>query len=420
MGLRNRTQQPFWRTPPIRTSDPSALHQHGIACVSRRDGKGMVAVGWAICQVAALHQYQASDFLTDGYRVWRESPGFDRGQGLAFLTDLFGALCSLTPPDVPADIWSASPEAVMPASIYFGTRCWAGNELLELATDPAIHARYEPLVYRSAAEAPHDFVPTRSIDFAKGYARTHGLEEPWVVVLPPPREHALAGAGPELTGSAAPPAYNGWAPPAAPPNGSAVAPTGGQNGDRPRPTPGPEAAPPPSAPEASATVVSPILRPEPPTEKAPTPEPPRVAELRRHILEWLRGSYRDVRAEDNGWITIPDIGPGAIQIETSLVEGDHLKVEVFAPLVLDVPLSDDLLRHVALEGGRFHFGAISLDADDGDEAALLQFSHSLLADHLDRDSLLAVVHLVASTVVERSTELQRRFGGMLYRELAAS
>src|SRR5206468_12914226 len=137
-----------------------------------------------LCQRAGVPQYRAADFPPAGCRIWRESPGFARAQAAPFLADLFGALSSLTPPSVPADIWSASPEAVMPASIYYGTRCWAGSELLEVATDQQMRAQYEPLVFRSAVEAPHDFVPTRSVEFAKAYAASNGLPEPWVIVLP--------------------------------------------------------------------------------------------------------------------------------------------------------------------------------------------------------------------------------------------
>jgi len=108
-----------------------------------------------------------------------------------------------------------------------------------------------------------------------------------------------------------------------------------------------------------------------------------------------------------------------IQIETSIIQGGHLKAEVFAPLVLDVPLTNELFRYVGLQGGRFHFGVMSLGAgEDGtDDLALLQFSHSLLADSLQRDELLAVVWLVAATVATKAPELRHRFGGMLYAEL---
>src|ERR1700712_512263 len=227
MGLGNRTQQPFWRTTPIRSTDPAVLYQHGIECVGKRDGKGMIATGWALCQVAGLHEHQAGDFLTDGYRIWRESSGFDRGQAAAFLADLFGALCSLTPPSVPADIWSASAEAVMRASIYYGTRCWAGNELLEVAVDQETRTQYEPLVYRAAEEAPHDFVPTRSVEFAKSYAARNGLPEPWVIVLPGQREvvHAGASSGAGVGGVASPEHPSGPSPLtnyAPPPSGPAA------------------------------------------------------------------------------------------------------------------------------------------------------------------------------------------------------
>lgn len=220
-------------------------------------------------------------------------------------------------------------------------------------------------------------------------------------------------------------------------------PTPGPTPMGPRPTPMPQApaAQAPSAPSAGATWQPPAWQPpqpQPAQAWAPQPQPqpqvtppaerrddaaavpPRLVDLRSTLLSWLSTSYRDVRLESNGWITIPDIGPSVIQIETSIIQGGHLKAEVFAPLVLDVPLSGDLFRYVGLEGGRFHFGVISLDAgEDGtDELALLQFSHSLLADDLQRDELLAVVWLVAATVMSRAPELKRRFGGMLFAEIA--
>lgn len=473
MGLRNRTQQPFWRTTPTRTTEPSELYRHGIECVGRRDGKGMIATGWALCQVAALHEHQANDFLTDGYRVWKDSPGFDRGQATTFLIDLFGALCSLTPPSVPQDIWSAPPEAVLPASVYFGTRCWTGNELLEITTDPAVRAQYEPLVFRSCVESPYDFVPTRSINFAKSYAAAHGLPEPWMIELPSPRDSLLVGSAPGPSSANSThhepknlhPAPSPAPEPDTRPQPAAPRPAPARGTEareeqptvvRPRPRPHPAGAPAANGAAAPAPAPAPAqpARPAPSVpaaDSSPTVEtpqashevshqashqasqqpgsdpavPPRLADLRRRLEEWLHGSYRDVRVEDNGWLTIPDIGPSALHLETSVIEGDHLKIEVFTPLLLDVPQTPDLFRFVAVEGARFHFGTMSLDVDedgaDGAESgALLQFSHSLIADSLDRDTLLAVLWRVGATVIERSGELQRRFGGVLYREMVNS
>src|SRR4051794_10620865 len=275
MGLRNRTQQSFWRTAPTRSTDPAVLYQHGVACVAKRDGKGMLATGWALCQVAGLHEHQASDFLTDGYRIWRESPTFDRGQAAAFLADLFGALCSLSPPSVPDDIWSAAPDAVMPASIYFGTRCWAGNELLEISSDPATRSQYAPLVFRSAVESPHEFVPTRTIEFATSYARSQGLAEPWATTLvtagdsgttSQPQEDLHPPQDPEPPT----PATTDNRPAA---SASASAPPAEPTRARPKPTPGPQAGRPRSGPPApqpapTPTAMTPVQQPA-----AAEPEP---------------------------------------------------------------------------------------------------------------------------------------------------
>ncbi|MDQ1650573.1 MAG: hypothetical protein QOG60_2630 [Frankiaceae bacterium] len=481
MARRNRTSQPFWRVTPNATSDPGALYRHGVECLNKRDGRGMLASGWALCQVGSLHENQASDFLTDGYRIWRESSGFDRAEAAAFLTDLFDALRSLTPPPAPADIRSASPEQVVPASVYHGTRCWAGNELLEATPDPSVREQYEPQVFAAVTEAPKELVPRRSVDFAVGYAAAHGMDEPWTIVLPEPRDHELVGSAgsssssAEATDSSSSSTSSSPAPPRPRPR-----PTPGV-----RPTPSPSPSPSPSPadepdghPADSATVFTQVLRPGQPQAEAgppagaPAPERPRptpaapapqtsqeaeaaqapqapqrqteqqpsqqpehhaaqqdvpapLRELRERLVGWLSERYRDVRVEDNGWITVPDIGPSLLQIETSALVGDHLKAEIFAPLVVDVPVTDELLRYVALQGARFHFGAVTLDAEDdvtpgsSDAQGLLQFSHTMLADGTSHEAFLAAVWLIADTVVTQSVGLQRRFGGSLVADLAS-
>jgi hypothetical protein len=408
----------------------------------------MLATGWALCQTTALHEYQATDFLTDGYRLWRASPSFEQAEGVAFLRDLFGALRSVNPPPVPDDIWSAPPESVMPAGVYHATRCWAGNELLELLIDPAMRAEYEPLVYRSIVSAPVEFVPPRSREFARSYAASHGEPEPWAAAAPSPRAATDTGSDtrsgtPREAGSGeddVPDDRRGTSGTPAP------AATRDRPRDRPRPTPHPSprpvptattngAPPPPTAQPAIQSAPQPAVHsaaqsagPQPsapstsePAEPAAGGEQDPLETLRRRLLAWLQEEHDDVRMEDNGWITLPHVGPTAVQIETSRVAGDHLKVEVFAPLVLDVPVTPALLRHVALQSGRFHFGVVSLDAgeDGSDDTGLLQFSCSLLGDDLGADAFRTVVRLVSSTAEEEAEALRSTFGGSLYRELAA-
>ena len=169
--------EPFWRVRPIRSADPGLLYQHGISCISHDDGKGAMATGWAIWDLAGLHEHQAWDFLTDGYRIWRKARDDEQTLAVEFLTDLLGRLASLPPAPWP-DLYSVPPELVQPIATLHTARCWAASELLE-TLEPSSRGDWEQRVYDAITSARHEFVPPRSMSFARSYAATHGLSEPW-------------------------------------------------------------------------------------------------------------------------------------------------------------------------------------------------------------------------------------------------
>lgn len=123
----------FWREPPFPSSNPEVLHQHGISCVAKSDGPGMMSVGWALWDIAGLNQQQAWDFLYDGYRQWRNSGAPDPDRAL-FLLQVLERLTDIRPAIPPgADLRSLSPGIVAPAATYYAARGWAVSELLEVA-----------------------------------------------------------------------------------------------------------------------------------------------------------------------------------------------------------------------------------------------------------------------------------------------
>jgi hypothetical protein len=166
----------FWRAPPFPDADTTVLYQFGIRCVGRNDGPGMIATGWAIWHLGDLSSHQAYDFLTDGYDLWRRSAGFDPAAAAAFLRDLIAELR----PDLPArwtDLHRAPPELVDPIAKYYSLRCWAGSELLEVVDDN--QAGTASAVFDVMARTRSEFVPERSLSWARGYASQRGLPDPW-------------------------------------------------------------------------------------------------------------------------------------------------------------------------------------------------------------------------------------------------
>ena len=181
MGLfRSGAKAPeFWRTPPFR-AEPAVLHEHGIRCVGSADGRGMMQTGWAIWQAAGLHQHQSSDFLKDGYRQWTED-GAEPTLRLLFLSDLFDRLVGQPAPHCPANIYLAPPSEVAPTTAYFGTRCWAGTELVVVAQhhDRGLAGSYELPVLDAISTTPRDLIPPASFELARSLARKYGRPDPF-------------------------------------------------------------------------------------------------------------------------------------------------------------------------------------------------------------------------------------------------
>lgn len=180
MGLfsrRPREPKPFWREPPIRSTDPAAFHQHGIWCISQGDGRGAIATGWSIWQLAGLHEFQAWDFLYDGYKAWRTSSTFDRALAQRFLADLLDELGE--PPVAPwPDLHAVDRADVEPIAAVHSAICWAASEILEVAGNGELE-QWQRRAYAAIAGTRHEFVPPRSMSFAVDYASAQGLQPPW-------------------------------------------------------------------------------------------------------------------------------------------------------------------------------------------------------------------------------------------------
>ena len=58
------------------------IHDFGVLSYSRDDGIGTIRAGWALWKMAGLSEYQADDFLNDGYRIWINSPWYNAGEAL--------------------------------------------------------------------------------------------------------------------------------------------------------------------------------------------------------------------------------------------------------------------------------------------------------------------------------------------------
>lgn len=89
-------------------------------------------------------------------------------------------------------------------------------------------------------------------------------------------------------------------------------------------------------------------------------------------------------------------------------------VEIWAPVLLDVPTSPDLYHYIAAQ--KFRFGSFKVhfeddEATDTAKTVSLTFSHTILGDFLDLDELQVSIGMVLVTSVGEMEDLQSRFGG---------
>ena len=92
-------------------------------------------------------------------------------------------------------------------------------------------------------------------------------------------------------------------------------------------------------------------------------------------------------------------------------ESGSVAVGLSAPILFDVPVSDDLFRWVATEGANYNFGNAHLFLDEGERTAQLFFTQVILGDFLDELELNLAVGSVGFTADRLDDELLPILGG---------
>lgn len=170
----------FWRTAPLRSADLETVRQYGINCISTSDGRGAMSAGWYLWQAAGLHESQAYDLITDGYRQWVSAERPDLGLRIAFLIEMFEDLIASIPVP-PAHARGPSAREVKSLPVLYGACCWTGTELVECliqSSDPRA-VLYEQRVFELILTMPPAFVPPRSMRAAREYASVRGIPDPF-------------------------------------------------------------------------------------------------------------------------------------------------------------------------------------------------------------------------------------------------
>lgn len=132
--------------------------------------------------------------------------------------------------------------------------------------------------------------------------------------------------------------------------------------------------------------------------------------LRTRCLEWVRNRFEGVYVNRHGAIIVP-FEKTVVFIEVTDVFTGGGRVNVRAPVLVDLGLTPEVTRHVAVNGGNFLFGALSFYAEGDVDTATLEFDYSLFGETVNAAVLAETVRLVHGSATKIQDQLRPRFGG---------
>lgn len=95
-------------------------------------------------------------------------------------------------------------------------------------------------------------------------------------------------------------------------------------------------------------------------------------------------------------------------------------VHVSSPILWGVDPSPELFEWIARQGSQYYFGRVAAFDDSANPGKIfLAMLHTLLGDYLDEEELKAATWGVLMTADELDDELQQKFGGKRWADMAA-
>lgn len=135
---------------------------------------------------------------------------------------------------------------------------------------------------------------------------------------------------------------------------------------------------------------------------------PTTDEVQFKIQKMLQGWLGSVTIDEDGDFRFPvdsTIGFGRV-LDWN---GEDFVFNVWAPVLHEVPITNELCHYVATEF--FVLGNLAIQEDDSQRTGRLDFQYRILANDIDQSELQAAISAVVGTADDLDDKLQRRFGG---------
>ncbi|HZM55970.1 MAG TPA: hypothetical protein VFC03_13190 [Acidimicrobiales bacterium] len=123
----------------------------------------------------------------------------------------------------------------------------------------------------------------------------------------------------------------------------------------------------------------------------------------------LNGRWKGVYSNQQGVLIVPHIGTTACFVEALDTAYGVTRVNIRAPILLQLKESPELYGVVAFSNVNHSFGAIMLTIEN--DLANLDFDYSILGEDVTAERLNFFVEYVVRTSVQLAHELRPAFGG---------
>src|SRR5262245_7087595 len=107
--------------------------------------------------------------------------------------------------------------------------------------------------------------------------------------------------------------------------------------------------------------------------------------LRAQCFQWLRERFSDVYVNHRNVIVVP-FETTAVFVAVEAKMAATGRVNISSPVLVNLALTPELAKYVALNGGNFLYGALSL-YDEGGPVVSLEFDYSLFGELVNQTVL---------------------------------
>jgi hypothetical protein len=126
--------------------------------------------------------------------------------------------------------------------------------------------------------------------------------------------------------------------------------------------------------------------------------------------DYLHALFGEVNVTQMGDTFALQEGSTFVYVRTMPIGDEKAGVEVFSYVVIDVDVTEELMRYLLTYNLRLMFGGFGLSIDDSGKGAIV-LTHTILGDRMERAELYASVSAIAHVADDLDDQIVADFGG---------